>query len=425
MAIDYSRRSPKGTHGATPPISAVTYWSRIESIRAEWPMTLLDSAADLQKWREALALYERDDYPAMMQCAVLFSAALAHSLFGEGILHGEDLPETVRKTLYCSLCRPPDGRTFADSAQKAARLAMTIMRENGWQPPSLGGSRTWFEPVMMDTGNYFLLSAAIEPAGQSSASGDLKAFFAVPPTSFVESLPDPEVTRGYEMIHRLYDTIQDSRAGDAASKLYVDGMALSMRGDAAGALAKYGEAAKRGSVDAMASAGDLTHELGRIDESRFWYESAAKAGHPVGMFNMGIVAIQNGDHAAAVQWLQKAAEAGNVEGYAALTQLADDAGDESAERHWSRLGADAGHTFCIARYGLLLARDANGDGPTLRRARDLLEQAADRGNINSMGLAVSLNQQLGDTARGRRLVDMIVTSGNAEAIDRLRRYGLL
>jgi hypothetical protein len=397
-----NKSQPPSTPAAPPaPAAPAVDWSNIDNIRGEWPRAGLDPATDLQRYQQALSLYERDDYASMMQCATLFATALAHSLYGPGILKGDKLPDTVHKTLYTSLCAPPDGRTFADSAQKAARLAMTIMRENGWQPPSFGGTMTHFERMMMDKGNYMLLGTAIAPPSEPWA-GDLKAFFSVAPQPTISALPDAEADRGGEMIDRLYDTIQESKAGDTASSLYVDGMALTGQGDYEGGLAKYSEAAKLGSVDAMASAGDLSKDLGRPEDANFWYESAANAGHPVGMFNTAIVAIQRGDSATAKQWFQRSAEAGNVEGYAALTQLADETGDEAAEAHWSRLGAEAGHLFCMGRHGLILARGANGDVPTMRRARDFLEQAADRGHLDSASLAINLNHQLGDRARAQR-----------------------
>lgn len=422
----FNRNKPQQPSGPPPAAAAAPAvdWSNIESIRGEWPRAALDPATDLRRYRQALTLYERDDYASMMQCATLFATALAHSLYGPGILKSDELPETVYKTLCTALCAPPDGRTFADSAQKAARLAMTVMRENGWQPPSFGGTMTHFERIMMDTGNYMLLGTALAPPSKPWA-GDLKAFFSVMPQPTIGPLPDAEVDRGGKVIDRLYNTIQESKSGDSASSLCVDGMALTGQGDYEGALAKYSESAKLGSVDAMASAGDLSRDLGRLEDANFWYETAANAGHPVGMFNTAIAAIQRGDGATAAQWFQRSAEAGNIEGYAALTQLADDAGDEAAEAHWSRLGAEAGHLFCMGRHGLLLARGARGDVPTTRRARDFLEQAADRGHLDSASLAINLNHQLGDPARAQRLVTIVIQSGDAEAIDRLRRYGFL
>ena len=136
----FNRGTPEPSREHVTPPPPATDWSKIENVKAEWPRSELDPGVDLQRYEQALALYERDDYASMMQCAKLFATALAHSLYGPGILHGDDLANTVHKTLYCALCASPDGRTFAESAQKAARLAMTLMRENGWQPPSLGGA---------------------------------------------------------------------------------------------------------------------------------------------------------------------------------------------------------------------------------------------------------------------------------------------
>ena len=79
----------------------------------------------------------------------------------------------------------------------------------------------------------------------------------------------------------------------------------------------------------------------------------------------------------------------------------------------------------MGRHGLLLARDADGDVPTMRRAREFLEQAAGRGHLDSASLAINLNHQLGDPARAQRYVTIVVQSGDLEAIDRLRRYGFL
>jgi hypothetical protein len=80
-----------------------------------------------------------------------------------------------------------DGQTFAETAQRAARLALTIIRENGWQPSGMGG-RGLFDRLIMDKGNYMLLGAAIAPGGRSW-EGNLKAFFAVPPSAGCHSDP--------------------------------------------------------------------------------------------------------------------------------------------------------------------------------------------------------------------------------------------
>lgn len=188
-------------------------WSNIENIRAEWPRAGLDAVMDLQGYREALSLYERDDYASMMRCATLLAKLLAHTLYGPGILKREELPEVVYKTIYTSLVAPPDGRTFAETARKAVRLALTIMRENRWQPPSLGGATPHFERMMMDKGNYVLLGAAIAPPDEPWA-GDLRAFFAETPQATLGASTDAEAGRPDEKGEGLRQAIQKAAAAE-------------------------------------------------------------------------------------------------------------------------------------------------------------------------------------------------------------------
>ena len=110
------------------------------------------------------------------------------------------------------------------------------------------------------------------------------------------------------------------------------------------------------------------------------------------MYNVGIDVFDSGDTRTAARWFQRAAKAGHVEGFAALTQMADNAGDKAGELYWARLGAEAGQTFCMSQHGLHLVLDADQDIPTLRRAREFLEQAADRGDVNAMGMAANVNK---------------------------------
>ena len=58
-------------------------------------------------------------------------------------------------------------------------------------------------------------------------------------------------------------------------------------------------------------------------------------------------------------------------------------------------------------------------------ARDLLERAAQLGQIDAMSMAANVNSMLGDESRSRRYVDMVVQTGNTDAIERLRRHGFL
>jgi len=377
-----------------------------------------------------MQLYEKDGYQSMMRCASLLSRALAHSLYGEGILRGGELPETAHHALFASLEAPPDGQTFAESAQRTARLALTIIRENGWQPARFGGRvhTDLFEPMIMDKGNFMLLGTAIAPGGRAW-EGDLKAFFAVPPQPIVAEIPDAR----FEVVDRMHDMIQRADAGDKASEAHLSGIARWMNGDLPGGLVLLEQAARLGDAQAMKDAGDLCSEMGKEGAARFWFESAANAGNAQGMFNMGTFAIREGNSAMATSWLQRAAEAGDAEAYAALTQLADESDDPQRERHWARLGAEAGQHFCMYRHGLYLAMDANDDAPLLRRAVAFLEAAAERhddgkvvGGVSTdaMMMAAHVNGQLGNHDRSRMWYDRARATGDPKALAMLKKYGL-
>lgn len=409
---------------AAPPAAPGTDWSDIKNIRAEWPASDLDPQADLAKWERGMALYDSDDYASMMECACLLSAALAHSLYGEGIVHGDDFLTTLYRALWAALSRPPDGRTFAEGAQRAVRLTLTLMRENGLQPASMGG-RGAFDQLVMDKGNYMLLSMAVAPHPDRPWEGQLESFFAVAPQPAVPPLANADHVDVDRTVDQMYETLQRAEAGDAASEHHMNGMAMWANGRPEEGLAALSEAAKLGSVNAMKDAGDLARELGRLEESWFWFESAANAGNPGAMWNMAVHALDAGDLEAGAMWYQRSAEAGLADGYAALTQMARDRDDGAALRHWARLGAQAGQTFCMVFHAMHLMMDGNGDIPMIRQARDLFEQAADRGDMNAASLAVNANARLGDQARARRFVQIVVESGDQEEIDRLRRHGYL
>src|ERR1700743_3055270 len=64
-------------------------WGNIAGVRAEWPHRGLDRDRDLSGWHEGVVLYQNDDYRSMMKCAELLAPALAHSLYGDGVLRGD------------------------------------------------------------------------------------------------------------------------------------------------------------------------------------------------------------------------------------------------------------------------------------------------------------------------------------------------
>jgi TPR repeat protein len=354
---------------------------RIDTIRAEWPASDLDQESDLARWREGMALYAAEDYSSMKRCAELLSPALAHCLYGVGFLRGPDLPETVHRVLFASLFPPPDCQTVAPTSERAARLALTLLREYRWQPVSMGGDGR-FGQFFNDTGNYLVLSSSIGPEG-SPWEGNLREFFSIPPSPIDVPIRRAPACTSVDVLH---DHMQRADAGDSTSQAYFDGVGLWYNGRREEALSSLAEAANRGLVHAMKDAGDVCLELGN-GEAFTWFRKAAEAGHPGAMHNLGVAALERGDVASASEWFERAAAAGDAGAHVALTQLALDRGDDKAQRHWAHLGAEAGEPFCMFRHGLNLLKEYPDDAPIARIADHYVEAAAQRGNVDAMGLA--------------------------------------
>ena len=175
------KKTPSSAPQNAPRSSGGTDWADIDNIRAEWPKSALDPEKDLRKRDEGISLYNQGpgQSPASaLRTAALLAPSLAHSLYGEGILRGQDLIDTVYKTLFASL-DVADDRTFPEEAQRIARLALTLVRENGWQPGAMGGDGL-FDNVLTEKYAVLMLPMVISPNNRPW-EGDLKAFFAVPP----------------------------------------------------------------------------------------------------------------------------------------------------------------------------------------------------------------------------------------------------
>lgn len=417
----FSKKPNTGQQPSAP--RPTTDWSNLDNIRREWPQAGLDRVADRNAWGEGLQIYNNDDYMSMMRCVQRLSPALAHSLYDTPLLVGDELPETLHHALYAAVSTPPDGRTFADHAQKSARLILTLIRENGWQPASLGGSGQthYFDTFLLDPGTRLLLQLPISPSGLPW-EGDLAQFFAVPPRPVTKAIPDAPTNE--VIVSQLQDTLALASEGDPAGVGWTEGMKAWGAGDLEGALAHFGDAARHGSLQAMHSAGEVAMELGRADTARFWYETGAETGNPASMFDYAVYLADHGDRPAAAGWFQRAAEGGVADGFAALTQLAADRDDEQAEAYWASRGAEVGQTFCLSRHGMLLLRSADQrDTPTVRRARDVLEAAAERGDHDAMLQAAGANGMLGDEARAERYFQMARATGDPRLLEILDKYG--
>ena len=422
-------RSSRQPDRSTPPVSAID-WSAIDSVRREWPVAELDADADFTEWRSGRQVYAAyDDYQSMMRAAALMCQALRHELYGNGILAGSDLPETIHSVLFASITAPPGRKTMTDGPRRRIRLALMIMKKHGWQPASMGGNGAMEVPFFQG-GNYFLLTAAIAPEDMPW-EGDLEAFFAKNPVDIPEpaaaSNPPPQAGTfdgATALVRRVGDILDEAKAGDVASQAYRNALAAEHRGDQEAALAYYEEAAQLGLVDAMYNAGCVHNQFGRTSASIYWWEAAASSGHAKSAYNLAVTTLHAGDTQRARQWYQTAAELGDGDGYAALTQMAAEAGDKQAEMHWSQLGAELGHPFCMMRHGQLLVQANPGDRTVMQRALALEERAAGTGSSDAMYLAGIINLQLGLPSDARRWLERAEQAGDTDARGVIRKYGL-
>jgi TPR repeat protein len=422
-------RSSEQPDRPTPPVSAID-WSAVDSVRREWPVAELNADADFAAWRSGGRLYDaNDDYQSMMRAGALMCQALRHELYGNGILAGSDLPETVHSALFASVTTPPDGKTLTGQARRQIRLALTIMKKHGWQPVSMGGNGAMEVPFFQG-GTYFLLAAAIAPE-DVPWQGDLEAFFAknpidIPEPAAASNTPPRAGTFDGAMaqVHRVGNILDEANAGDVASQAYRNALAADHRGDTESALAYYEEAAQLGLVDAMYDAGCVHNKFGRTSASIYWWEAAARSGHAKSAYNLAVNAFQANDMQRARQWYQTAAELGDGDGYAALTQMAAEAGDKQAEMHWSQLGAELGHPFCMMRHGQLLVQANPGDRAVMQTALALEERAAGTGSADAMYLAGLINLQLGLPSEARRWLERAEHAGNTSARSVIRKYEL-
>jgi hypothetical protein len=190
----FRKKNPPSRPGSPP---AVVDWSDIEMVRREWPTNGMDPAVDLEAWRVGQQLYAaNDDYHSMIRAAELMCQALRHHLYGPGLLKGQDLPPTVHSVLYAACTPPPGTPTLTEQASKQLRLALTICRENGWQPKYLGGDGAMDRAFAQN--REFLFGSAIAPPGEAVAS--LESFFGTtskitPP--FTESPAGSSASQSY------------------------------------------------------------------------------------------------------------------------------------------------------------------------------------------------------------------------------------
>lgn len=379
----------------------MTDWAEVENVRREWPAEDLERDADLAAWRQGNQIYEaNDDYASMMRAGGLMSRALRHSLYGDRLLPESDLFETTHRVLFSSAFPPPDGRTLLPEAAAQLRLALTIVKKEGWQSLEHGGNGAMGEFLQA---SWAILGCAIAPVPERPWEGDLKRFFGNYPFQAGKVSPSPsEVTPTESDLEsrKLSDTVayihratSGTGSDDPALEARAKGAIAAVNGQQDVALGHFEEAVKLGDVDSMYDAGVAACELERWEEG--------------------------------LRWFTRAAEAGRIDGYAALTQIASERGDVGEEYKWARLGAEARQPFCMLRYGQLLMQSDPGNEALLRgQAIPLLESAAEAGEATACFLVGIAYGQLRDRPNARQWLIRAEEQGDQDATRVLEEHGL-
>jgi TPR repeat protein len=400
-------------HGSTPE------WSSIERVRNDWPTTSLIAARDLDGWRQAKVLYDNnDDYESMMMCSDLFSYALSHHLHRNPIVPEDEVFDATNSILYSSITRPPDGLSLPLDVQRNIRLALTFVREYGWQPIAMGGSGQ-VDGLLLDPGCSGLYCVSL--ATGEDSSGVLERFFAVMPSLHGPVKPFADPCQG--LAYEFEVAVSKSDSGDEASEHFMLGVMSHAAGDVLAALSEFEDSAYLGHVPAMNELGSVFNEIGDVIQSSTWYQRSADTGDPFGMFGLGVLAERDGEYSAARNWYLRSAEGGNPEGFAALTQMAFNRGDSEEVRRFAHLGADEGQPFCQHRFAFILYVDAAGDTRILREALGYARASANQDNPDGTILAGGICEALGDRIAAEKWFDRARATDDPLILERLRKLG--
>lgn len=116
-----------------------TDWRDPASVRAEWSNQLEGEEQGLLGWRNGMRMFEEGVIPGQtLNVAECMTRGLAYHLFTP-VLSDPDALVASKRVLTLVDRIPAEPAFFAEFGPRLSRLALTIIRENGWQPSSLGG----------------------------------------------------------------------------------------------------------------------------------------------------------------------------------------------------------------------------------------------------------------------------------------------
>lgn len=116
-----------------------TDWTDPANVRAEWQGQLEGEDEGLLGWRNGMRLFEGEFPPGQaMNIAEYMTRGLGYHLFTP-VISDADAAITARRILQLVDAVPAEPPFLAEFAPRLSRLALTIIREKGWQATALGG----------------------------------------------------------------------------------------------------------------------------------------------------------------------------------------------------------------------------------------------------------------------------------------------
>ena len=130
----------------TAPVDPMQYdWSAksdpadIANVRAEWNMSNSDYH-DPRAWDNGMRLFESGPPGQRFNSAEYMSRGFCNVLFDSTFMDDSDVAVTIERMLLVFDKGEIDWDIQAEIAARCIRLALSVMRERGWQPEALGGT---------------------------------------------------------------------------------------------------------------------------------------------------------------------------------------------------------------------------------------------------------------------------------------------
>lgn len=114
-------------------------WRNPQAIRAEWANQLEGQDGGRLGWRNGTRMFEEGVIPGQkLNVAEYITRGLAYHLFNP-ILTDEQAKVAAKRVLIMVDEIPAEPAFFAEFGPRVSRLALAVIREQSWQPQSLGG----------------------------------------------------------------------------------------------------------------------------------------------------------------------------------------------------------------------------------------------------------------------------------------------